>query len=237
MALQQNGGPAPYAPPTAVMMVVDQFRERGLQTPFTADVLNRVGVTEALAGRTLTALQMLDFIDEAGNPTDTLNALRVAPTDEFPDRLAAHIREVYAPIFAFTDPAHDTTQRVRDAFRVYEPIGQQARMVTLFMGLCQRAGIVESAPARQSSQGSARTRPTVQQSRRQREQVTKKRDTIHDDPPPKDSTGIPEELLALMRKLPSDRRWAASEREKWLKVFTVVLDYSVEIAEPSEEED
>ena len=221
MALQQDGGPAPYAPPSAVLLIIDQFRDRGLQTPFTSDVLVRAWVTEALANRTLTALQMLDFIDAAGDPTEAMKALRLAPTDELADRLAEHVRNAYAPIFAFTDPSQDSPQRVRDAFRGYQPMGQQQRMVTLFLGLCERAGIIESAPKRVAASGSS-PRP------RKQSKPSTQRHVEADNPPRGQSEGkIPGPLLALVRDLPADGRWTKTERDEWLKVFTVMLDYSI----------
>jgi hypothetical protein len=141
MALASDG-PAPYTSPSAVVSIVDRFRERGLQVPFDLDVLMRAGISEGLAPRTLHALRQLDLIDEAGNPTEALLGLQRATSDEFRDRAAEVIRAAYAPIFQFTDPSEDPPERVRDAFRAYTPTGQQGRMVTLFMGLCEWAGIV-----------------------------------------------------------------------------------------------
>lgn len=47
-----------------------------------------------------------------------------------------------------TSPSRAQRRRVsglRDAFRGYEPSGEQGRMVMLFLGLCEAAGIVKSA--------------------------------------------------------------------------------------------
>ena len=145
----RSGEPAPYAPPAAVMQVVNGYRNRGLSTPFTNEVLVRAGVSESLAPRTLKTMEGLDLINEKGEPTPNFDALRRATSADFKARLAEHLQGVYAEVFSFTDPAVDDVERVADAFRSYEPIGQRARMVTLFLGLCEAAGIVTVAtPAR-----------------------------------------------------------------------------------------
>lgn len=146
----QTDGPAPYAPPKAVMTVVEKYRDRGLTSPFDVTILQRAGVPESLAPRTLQGLKLLGLIDDAGNPTETLEALARTGTDEFPGRLAEVVRDVYAEVFQFVDPAQDSLQKIRDAFRVYSPRGQQERMVTLFLGLCEASGIVQQAPRRRA---------------------------------------------------------------------------------------
>lgn len=137
----QPDGQAPYAPPGRVISVIEGFRERGLQTPFTLDVLMRAGVTESLAPRTRRALKDLDLIDADGEPTAEFQQLRKASRAEYKDRLAAIIRAAYVNVFKFTDPATDPPEKVRDAFRHYQPVGQQPGMVVLFLGLCEYAGI------------------------------------------------------------------------------------------------
>jgi len=174
----------------------------------------------------MAALQMLDFIEDTGEPTDALNALRVAPSDEFAGRLAEHLRVAYAPIFAFTDPQQDSPQRVRDAFRGFKPIGQQQRMVSLFLGLCERAEIVDTAAKRSSS--SPRSSPRV---RTQSKPPAQRRGDKADVPRSLAQGEIPGPLMALLYALPPDNRWTKSERDKWLRVFEVNLDFSIATVE------
>src|SRR5947208_287037 len=94
-------GPAPYTAPKAVLDLISVYRSRGLQTPFTLDVLTRAGVSETLAPRTLQSLKLLDLIDENGDPTPAFVELRKAPEESFQERLAAIIHAAYAEIFSY----------------------------------------------------------------------------------------------------------------------------------------
>lgn len=138
--------PAPYTSAPALLKVIEGYRNRGLQTPFSVDVLIKANVSEALAPRTMQALELLDLVDEGGNPTETLEALRRAPETEYRERFADFLRSAYAEVFAFADPREDSRERIRDAFRDFTPRGQQERMVSLFLALCAYAGLIEAPP-------------------------------------------------------------------------------------------
>src|SRR5215218_5034170 len=141
----QTGKPGPYAPAPAVLSIVTRFRERGMPSPITLEVLSRAGVSESLAPRTLQALKILDLIDEDGTPTDTLEGLRSAPSAEFQARMQDFVRGAYPEVFRYVNPSVDDLEQIRDAFRPYKPHGQQFRMVSLFLGLLEAAGM--RAPA------------------------------------------------------------------------------------------
>lgn len=147
MAVQPNGT-APYAPPATILQVIDRYRDKGLASPFTAEVLERAGVSETLSNRAMQTLRLLDLVDDEGRPSAEMEGLRRAAEAEFKERLASVVRAAYADVFQFADPSTDEAQRIHDAFRHYNPPGQRERMVTLFMGLCEAAGIVEAAPKR-----------------------------------------------------------------------------------------
>lgn len=182
MALHSDG-PAPYAPPAAVVSFIEAFRDRGLASPFTTDVLIRAGVNESLAPRTLTALKLLDLIDDDGQPTDTLQTLRKVASAEYQAAVASWIREVYADVFQFVDPAQADHDRVLDAFRTFTPHGQRTRMVTLFLGLCQHAGIVDGESPKPRQRPKPASKPTQKATRPPRKSTTQQDLPEATDPP------------------------------------------------------
>ncbi len=139
----------PYAPSKAVVGIIEGYRKTGFGgLPVTDATIERGGVSKSLIPRTKAALRRLDLIDEEGRPTDQFETLKNAPGDEFLPRLGEWLRSTYAPIFAFCDPSSATAAEVEDAFRGYKPEGQRPRMTSLFLGLCEYAKIIESAPSK-----------------------------------------------------------------------------------------
>ncbi|MBP6570258.1 MAG: DUF5343 domain-containing protein [Gemmatimonadales bacterium] len=215
------------------------YRDRGLAKPFTPDVLVRAGVTDSLVPRVLNSLEAIGLIDEAGFPTPALDGLRRATTEEFPARLAEIVREAYSEVFAFTDPATDDAVRVADAFRAFTPPGQRGRMVTLFIGLCEAAGIVpvgakKSVPAR--SGASPRPKATA----------AKIPKTGNPGPPSHHPSfradkanlrNTAEEVIhpaigGMLASLPgAGTGWTQAQRDKWMRIFEGVLDFAIPIGE------
>lgn len=234
MAIQSDG-PAPYTSIPALLAVIDGFRERGLQTPFTHDVLIKAGVPETLAPRTLQALILLDLITEDGNPTDTLIALRKAPADEYQQHLAEFVRAAYAEVFTFADPANDSRERVRDAFRSYTPVGQQDRMVALFLGLCAHAGLIDEAP-RARRPRTATQHPAQRANRSNGNGRRQSRGGKSPPPPPADfapspppNTGQHPFVSGLLQSLPPvGSVWNDQKRQDWvnaaLAAFNIIYE-------------
>lgn len=133
--------PAPYAPAAAILEVINRHRSRGLPL-VDAEALARGSiVSDSLIPRTLQALKTLDLIDDEGRPTDGFERLRLAPEAEFQARLGQWLNDVYADVVKHIDPGTADEVALRDAFRAYKPIGQQPRMISLFVGLYAAAGI------------------------------------------------------------------------------------------------
>lgn len=125
--------------------MIHAYRDRPIPTPIDIAVIKRIGITESLAPRTHQALRLLDLLDASSQPTPAMEGLRKAGADEFPARLADVVRAAYAEVFAYRDPATDDVSKIEDAFRDFKPVGMRPRMVRLFLGLCEAAGIIESA--------------------------------------------------------------------------------------------
>ena len=241
MAVTQDK-PAPYASPSTIIALIERFRDRGLPSPINADTLSRAGVSDSLVSRTLQGLVALDLIDEEGGPTATFDSLRIAPETEYQDRLKEWLNGAYADVLAFVDPAADDETRIRDAFRSYKPHGQQARMVSLFLGLYAAAGVRQERqqaprPQRQARNGAKqapRSRPSATATQKRNQP---KRNT------PDATTALPAPLSGLLEKLPcEDRGWTKDQRDSFYKTFGVVLDFcfpivSEEALSMPEEED
>lgn len=217
MPIQANGQ-VPYAPPSTVIEIVERFRTRGLSEPFTVDVLMRAGVTESLAPRTLQALRLLDLVDDAGYSTPHLQALAKATAEEYKARFAEVIRDVYAEVFAFTDPSMDSVERVEDAFRSYNPRGQRGRAVTLFLGLCAHAGIIEESPA-------ARPNPATRQPKAPLTRPDKKKSASGRTPQKFVAGSIDPALAGILGRLPiPGTSWTEGDRDAFIAALTAVVN-------------
>lgn len=181
MAIEPDG-PAPYAPPATTITAIEHHRERGLPTPITTAVLGRAVGSDTLAPRVLKTLRLLDLVTDDGQPTATFSDLAKTSTPEYKPRFAQMLRSAYADVFQYVDPAQDSTEKIRDQFRHYVPRGQQERMVMLFIGLCEYAGI---APAKSADGGrdAVKTAP-VRRAQPRRQFAAPKNTPKHEPPPP-----------------------------------------------------
>jgi hypothetical protein len=217
--------------------LIERHRSKGLPAPINADVLTRAGVAESLIARTLQALTVLDLIDSEGRPTPALEGMRLAPEAEYLTRMEEWLNSAYADALQFVNPATDDEGAVRDAFRKYNPVGQQSRMVTLFMGLFRRAGI---APDKTPTGGAAQ---------RKKLKLVNVKATKPASKQPSSSTGSdqdgvgsgakvdqskadaanrggakPEYMAALLDKFPAfDPAWPDDIKAKWFDGFQVFM--------------
>lgn len=239
MPLQANGT-APYTTANAALTAITAYRDRGLGTPVTAEILVRAGVSESIANRTLNSLKALDLLDEAGEPTEQFKALRLARgQEEFESRMQEWLKEVYAEVLQYTDPSTDLPDRVAEAFRTYEPSGQRRSMAGLLVGLWKASGL--SVP--NDTGGSAPRRAATQ-----RPQVRAKPPAPKSNPqagPPKvastpaagtvdgattSDTGLPPALVGLLQQIPrAGQSWTTARRDAFVAAFSAVLDYTVSV--------
>ena len=221
----QADGTAPYAPPKTVLELIHRFRDKGLTTPFDLGVLDRAGISQGLAPRVLQALKLLDLIDTGGHPTDALESLRRAPSDGFNDVLAEVVKHAYADVFNFVDPAEDSVDAISDAFRSYNPPGQRDRMVTLFVGLCKEAGIIQGKPAPRASGNGQPARSTT----------TTKRTPTRKPPRHRGAGGsgeLPPQVDGLLKTLPDpEEGWSSARRDQFIAAFTAIINYTYPVRE------
>lgn len=215
--------PAPYAPASAIIDLIDRHRNRGLPTPVTAEVLARAGISDSLIPRTLQALQTLDLIGEDGSPTEILESIRLAPEAQYKDRLIEWLQSAYADALVFVDPATATDTDVRDAFRSYRPVGQQPRMVTLFLGLFAAAGLGPEKPQRQQAPKKVVKANRITARSLARPQSLDVANTVQSVAP---QPSIPAPIAGMLSSLPKPgEAWTREERDRFVSTLGTVLDF------------
>lgn len=229
------GGQAPYTPTGTMTEVLRRYRDRGLPNPLTTEVLERAGVPETLSQRTLQAMKLLGFVDTDGNSTAEFDAANRAPEADYKDRLGELITEAYRDVITFADPATDSFDRVRDAFRPFNPRGQQERMVTLFLGLLEYVGLDTSAAAasrRRPSNGDTApgTRRKVQVAPGRMEGPSRRAASAPAGSggrtqPQRKPSGRDAALVAWFDSRPDpDVPWAAEERDRFMVTLRAIID-------------
>lgn len=198
MALDVSG-PAPYAPVRAITMVIEFARNKGIkQVDLVA--LERIGIEASLVRRTLAALKQLDLLNEEGQPTETFEKIRLAPSDQYHVVLAEWLQEAYKPILTYVEPTSEV-QKIVDQFRPYEPAGQRNRMATLFLGLCAYSGLIEEPPpmprgAKRSGAPSKKAASTTRATTKSEGTRTPPAGPKHNPPP--DTGGVRQRYVDLL---------------------------------------
>lgn len=228
--------PAPYVAPGVLLPLLERNRERGLPNPLTPEQLQRLGVSDSLIPRTLQAFRTLDLIGEDGHHNDLLGAFRRAPEADYQPMMADWLRSAYAHVLDVLDPATADDTSIRDAFRLYNPISMQPRMITLFTSLFEVAGVRPSAPspapgkrAPQSSGAVRVGRPPLKPPAARAAAPRAGSDRVQTTHAP-GVDGLHPALAGLLSSLPSpERGWTKDERERFMAAFGVVLDFAIPI--------
>jgi hypothetical protein len=131
---------APYAPPSAVLAVIHHYKSKDVPASVTLTNLQQIGVTEALAPRTMNTLKFLGLVREDGTTTDAFRALRFATTDDYTKVLGSILEAAYKGVLDHVDLATAGDRELNNAFIPYSPGGQRPRMITLFQALAKEAG-------------------------------------------------------------------------------------------------
>ena len=242
---------APYAPLANVIILIRRRRERGLPEILDADKLAQLSIPEGNISRTLQALRFLDLIDEEGRQTNSFNRLGIAKENEYPGVLADILRNAYHDVFTVigNNPNDATDLELDDAFRGYQPESQRNRIVSLFRGLCQEAGLIAGGPpeARMHSRATPPNKQSSSQANGAKKTPNEPKDTgfhaesfqTHDQQTsqPAETPINQTEEYAIMRgvlnKLPFDRKqWTQAERAKWLKAVAAVVDMLFTLEDP-----
>ncbi len=232
----QNAG---YAPVANVLSVIRRLRERGLPDPLSLQELERIGIPPGNAPRTLASLRLLGLVDDEGQRTQAFERIGRASTDEYQGVLAEVIKAAYADVFTVVDPAKDTDIAINDAFRHFEPQAQRGRMVTLFLGVCQEAGLIPGGPPQRKARVRRTESPSKSASAARAQTIRPESvaSEVH-VPSPKviQSEGETDYRLisALMQQLPASGKWSQSKRDRWVKAVTAAVDL---LTETSDEED
>lgn len=236
---------APYAPPANVLDVIRHARKKGLADTVTARVLTSIGIPEGNVSRTLATFRFLHLIEDDGQRTATFERIARCTDEEYPELLAQTIREAYAPVFTYVDPAEDDLVKLNNVFRQhYNPQAQRTRMVTLFLALCREAGIAPgdapeprarpkrpSGPKEQASKPTRNARAAHAPEAEQPSLFQAPNASNWNDGERREASGHYALCFEMLKRLPSDHRWTAKQRIRWLQAITANVDLLVEVTE------
>lgn len=238
-----SGKLAPYAPLAPLVALIRRRREKGLPEVLNSEKLAQLGISEGNISRILQALRFFNLIEEDGSQTTWFNRLALAKEQEYQGILAEIIKGAYQDVFTIIDDPNEVTDiELNDAFRFYQPQSQRSRMILLFRGLCQEAGLIAGGPpstrkrARSTSANKATPFLSNGAKKVQPKEVSQPEPHIVPHQPVNHQMSNQEFALVqgLLSKLPPEKQWTQQQREKWLNAVTATVDLLIEVVEPDE---
>lgn len=240
-----SGKLAPYAPLAPLIGLIRRRREKTLPEVLNAEKLAQMSISEGNISRILQALRFLNLIDEEGRQTELFTRIAHAKEQEYPDILAEIIKGAYHDVFTIIDDPNQATDiELNDAFRFYQPQSQRNRMIILFRGLCQEAGLIAGGPpeTRKRKRSAIPSKPSPSLSNGSKKTQSKEQpfqEPYHAPSPVVNHPNASQDLTLLygmLDQLPMDKKkWTQARRDKWLQAITVNVDLLIEIADPGEE--
>jgi hypothetical protein len=123
-----------------VLAVIQFYRKRDVPASVTLTNLQQIGVTEALAPRTMTALKFLNLLHDDGTTSEQFRAIRYASDDDYQRVLTGILEAAYKEVLDHIDITKAGDRELNNAFIPFSPGGQRPRMITLFQALAKEAG-------------------------------------------------------------------------------------------------
>lgn len=240
---------APYAPANNIISMIRMMREKGLPDPLTHNDMIKRGISPESTSRLRRALHFLGLVHEDSSHTDTFKRLGKAPSDEYPSLLKSILEYAYADVFKTMGTLDDAQEKeYKDAFRLYEPKGQQSQMIRLFKALSEEAGILPEGTIPRVNVSRQTPRERTPRNTTGRKETPPAKDGDSEDsvektapPPPsngRDSTNELDSkyqlLQVLLKQLPSKGGWTQKRRDQWLQAVTSNVDLLIDVTEPDE---
>jgi hypothetical protein len=131
---------APYVSSVALQKLFQRVKNRNMPQFIDEGLLQDFGIPRGNVYALLSALKFLNLVDDSGRLTENFPLVQKTG-EEFQRNLAELVRKAYAPAFARLDLLQDTREQIRNFFARNYSSSQADKATSLFLFLCQEAGI------------------------------------------------------------------------------------------------